>query len=142
MDADMKPMSTKELTQAVGALLEQEQRRERKRQRRAIRRQKQRRDQTAAHLEQLTKSVVIIQRCVIGITSVMTVAVLIVVIVIWQIGSEAQRIKGEIQTMQSKIEREAEAIREKITHPLQTLGGNLGGKLDAELKDLIQGNAK
>ena len=63
MENDAKPMSTKELTQAVSLLLEREESRiaqQRRKQRRRVRR---RREETRASISQLTQSIETIKVC-------------------------------------------------------------------------------
>ncbi len=140
MENDAKSMTTKELTSAVSLLLEREEVRvqqERSKQRRRVRR---RREEMRESISQLTHSVEIIKWCIVGIASVMAIALLILVLVVWQIGNEAQRIKGEVQqvkgeaeAMVRQIEDEAEKIRDKIQHPLRSIGGSIGGQLDKKI---------
>ena len=140
METDAKPMSTKELTSAVTLLLEREEARiarQRKRNRRRVRR---RRREMQANVERLSQSIEIIKWCIVGIASTMAIALLVLIWVVWQIGNEAERIKGEVEqirgqaeTMVEQIEHEADRIRDKIQHPLQSLGGALGGQLDKKL---------
>lgn len=142
MENDLKTMSTKELTEAVSTLLERETRRKSQRQRRTRRATKRRREEMESNLASLAHSVRIIQWCVISISTVMALGLIILTLVVWRIGSEAERIKGEVQTIQLNIEREADAIRDKLTHPLQSLGGTIGRRLDAEISDIIKPDAK
>ena len=140
MENDDKPMSTKELTAAVRLLLEREQTRiaqQRRKQRRRVRR---RREETRASIAQLTHSIEVIKWCIVGIATVMAIALLILVLVVWQIGNEAERIKGEVQQIKTEaeaiveqIEHEADQIRDKIQHPLRSIGGAIGGQLEQQI---------
>ena len=140
MENDKKAMSTKELTEAVGLLLEREEMRvaqERRKQRRRVRR---RREEMRASVARLGQSIEVIKWCIIGIASVMAAALLILVLVVWQIGNEAKRIKGEVEQIKGEataiveqIEYEAEMIRDKIQHPLRSIGGAIGGQLEQKI---------
>jgi ElaB/YqjD/DUF883 family membrane-anchored ribosome-binding protein len=140
MENEVKPMTTKELTSAVSLLLEREETRiaqERRKQRRRVRR---RREETHDSISQLTHSIETIKWCIVGIATVMAISLVILIAVVWQLGNEAQRIKGEVEkirgeaeTMVQQIEQEADQIRDKIQHPLRTIGGALGGQLDQRL---------
>jgi ElaB/YqjD/DUF883 family membrane-anchored ribosome-binding protein len=140
MENEVKPMSTKELTSAVSLLLAREETRiaqERRKQRRRVRR---RREETRDSISQLTQSIETIKWCIIGIATVMAISLVILVAVVWQIGNEAERIKGEVQqikgeaeTIVRQIEHEADMIRDKIQNPLRSIGGALGGQLDQKL---------
>ena len=140
MDNETKPMTTKELTSAVSLLLEREETRvdqERRRQRRRVRR---RREETREGITRLAQSIEVIKWCIVGIATYMGIALIILVLVIWQLGNEAQRIKGEVQqirgeaeTIVRQIEQEADQIRDKIQNPLSSIGGALGGQLDRQL---------
>ncbi|TWT66015.1 hypothetical protein [Allorhodopirellula solitaria] len=140
METETKAMSTKELSVAVSSLLEQEEaraERARHRRRRRIRRD---REQTRARTIQLAHSVELIKWYQFGISLVMTITLIILVVVVWKIGNEAERIKGEVQQVRAKaenivdgIEREADSIRDKLQRPLQTIGGAVGGQLGHSL---------
>jgi len=140
MENDDKPMSSKELTSAVSLLLEKEEARieqERRKQRRRVRR---RREETQQSISQLTQSIETIKYCIIGIVTVMALALVILITVVWQIGNEAQRIKGEVEQIKSEaesivkqIEHEAGLIRDKIQHPLRSLGGVVGSQLESKI---------
>ena len=112
MENDAKPMTTKELSAAVSLLLEREETRVAQEQRKQRRRARRRREEMHDSIEHLTHSIEVIKWCIVGIASVMAVALLILVLVVWQIGNEAQRIKGEVQ----QIKTEAESIVEQIEH--------------------------
>ena len=140
MENDAKPMSTKELTQAVSLLLEREETRTAQQRRKQRRRVRRRREETQASISQLTQSIETIKVCIIGIATVMALALVILIAVVWQIGNEAQRIKGEVEEIKSEVETiveniqiEADMIRDKIQHPLRSIGGALGGQLDQKL---------
>lgn len=140
MENDTKPMSTKELTSAVTLLLEREETRIEQERRKARRRVRRRRAEMQESIGNLTQSVEVIKRCIIGITAVMAVSLLILVLVVWQIGNEAQRIKGEVEQIKgeaeaivTQIQVEADMIRDKIQHPLRSLGGALGGQLESKI---------
>ena len=140
MENDNNPMSTKELTQAVSLLLEREETRVARERRKRRRRVRRRREESRASIARLTQSIEIIKWCIVGIASVMAAALLILVLVVWQIGNEAERIKGEVEQIKveataivEQIEHEADMIRDKIQHPLRSLGGAIGGQLEQKI---------
>ena len=144
MDNDAKAMTTKELTSAVIRLLQNEETRMEQERRKRRRRARRRRDETQARISQVTKSIEVIKWCMIIITSVMAAALLVLVLVVWQIGNEAQRIKGEVEEIKSEaetivrqIEHEADMIRDKIQHPLRTIGGAIGSQLESKIGNAI-----
>lgn len=140
MENETKPMTTKELTSAVSLLLEREETRvaqQRRKQRRSVRR---RREEMKLSVDKLIHSIEVIKVCIVGIASVMAVSLLILVAVVWQIGNEAERIKGEVEQIKGEaeaivqqIEHEADLIRDKIQHPLRSIGGALGGQLESKI---------
>lgn len=140
MENETKPMSTKELTSAVSLLLEREEARVAQEHRKARRRVRRRREEMQQSITQLTQSIEVIKWCIVGIATVMAVSLLILVLVVWQIGNEAQRIKGEVEqikgeaeTIVHQIETEADKIRDKIQHPLRSIGGAIGGQLESKI---------
>lgn len=144
MENEAKPMTTKELTSAVSLLLEREETRiaqERRKQRRRIRR---RREETREGIAQLAQSIEVIKWCIVGIATYMGISLLILVLVVWQLGNEAERIKGEVEQIKveakaivEQIEHEADQIRDKIRNPLRSIGGALGGQLDQRLSGAL-----
>ena len=66
--------------------------------------------------------------CVVGITGIMTLAIIILVMVVSSVHSEVEEIK-----------REAELIRDKIRHPLETIGGAVGRGLDGKIREAVGG---
>jgi hypothetical protein len=136
MESKTKSMNTNELTQAVSHLLEQEEARAAQERRRIRRHARQRREIMEASITKLSQSIEVIKWCIIGITSVMAISLIIVILVVMEVEREAERIKGEVQG----IQREAEMIREKIRHPLETLGGSLGRRLEGNIGELMDGS--
>ena len=57
------------------------------------------------------------------------------ILVIMEVEREAERIKGEVEG----IQLEAKLIRDKIRHPLETIGGRIGGQLDATIRERLGG---
>lgn len=140
MENDTKPMSTKELTEAVSLLLAREETRLAQQRRKTRRLVRLRRKEMQQSVDKLSTSIEVIKWCIVGITSVMAISLVILVVVVWQIGNEAQRIKaeveqikGEAETIVRQIEHEADMIRDKIQNPLRSIGGVLGGQLDKRL---------
>ncbi len=144
MENETKPMSTKELTQAVSLLLEREETRVAQQRRKNRRRVRRRREEMQDSVDKLTHSIEVIKWCIVGIATVMAISLVILVLVVWQIGNEAQRIKGEVEqikgeaeTIVRQIEDEADKIRDKIQHPLRSIGGALGGQLEQKIGDAL-----
>ena len=140
MEIESKPMNTKELTEAVSLLLEREEARGAQERRKTRRRVQRRREEMRTSIDNLAQSIEVIKVCIVGIAAVMAIALVILVFVVWEIGNEAERIKGEVEqikvkaeTMVQQIEHEADMIRDKIQHPLQSIGGALGGQLDEKI---------
>ena len=136
MENDTKPMSTKELTQAVRLLMQREETRIAQQGRRKRRRVRRRREEMEASIGKLTHSVEVIKWCIVGITTVMILSLVILIMVVMEVENEAERIKGEVV----RIQREAELIRDRIRHPLETVGGMLGRKLEGDIGGLIGGD--
>jgi Na+-transporting methylmalonyl-CoA/oxaloacetate decarboxylase gamma subunit len=144
MENEAKSMSTRELTSAVRLLLEKEEARVEQEARKQRRRVRRRREEMRASITQLTRSIEIIKWCIVGIASVMAASLLILVLVVWQIGNEAQRIKSEVEQIKGKaeamvrqIEQEAQLIRDKIQHPLRSIGGAIGGQLESKIGNAL-----
>jgi len=129
MENEPKTMNTKELTEAVSLLLEREETRDAQRRRQQRRKISKRRRAMADGVQKLSQAIEVIKWCVVGITTVMAISLLIVILVIMEVEREAERIKGEVQ----EIKREAEMIRDKIRHPMQTIGGALGSQFDQKI---------
>lgn len=137
MPNESKPMNTKELSEAVSLLLEREQRRDARRRRKQRHNVIRRRREMDSGIQKLRQSIEVIKWCIVGITTVMVLSLLIVILVIMEVEREAERIKGEVQ----EIKREAEIIRDKIRHPMQTIGGALGSQLDQKLGSFLEADA-
>jgi len=140
MENDNQPMSAKELTLAVSRLLELEEVRATQQQRRRRRRVRRKREEMRASAEQLRQSIEVIKWCMIGITTVMALALVILIAVVWQIGNEAERIKGEVQEIKGEAEKivseigtEADRIRENLQNPMRAIGGAIGGQFDRKI---------
>ena len=84
----------------------------------------------------LTESVVVIKWCIVSMTAVMFITVLAVVLIVMEVEREAERIKVQVQA----IQREAELIRDKIRHPLETIGGSLGRKIEGKIGEAVSGD--
>ena len=115
--------------EAANIILDQEQRRRRRRRRR--RRAAER--QHFENMQRMGESIELIKKCVLTISTVMVVALVIGIMVLKEVENEVERIKGEV----ANIQREAELIRDKIRHPLETLGGNLGRSMDNSLRERL-----
>lgn len=134
MATETKAMTTKELTDAVSQLLERDERRAEEERRKARRRIRDRHRKTHDSIAQLTKSIEIIKWCIVSITGVMVVSLVIMIMIVMEVEREAERIKGEVQ----RIQRQAEMIREKMRHPLETLGGTLGRQLESNIGGFLE----
>ncbi len=138
MEKSSKTMTTKELTAAVNLLLEREEKiqaREEQEKREAV---QNRRRALEENIEKLTTSVTVIKWCIVGITTVVALAMITVILIISELNKGAQQIRTKIDA----IEREAEMIREKIRHPLETVGGAVGRKLDEGVKGMLSPEEK
>lgn len=120
---------------AAELILEYERKRKRRAKKKARRRQRRAEREHQAAMERMQRSVEVIKWCVLVISSVMAISLIIGLIVLHQVRNEVERVKGEVQD----IQREAEMIREKIRHPMQTLGGALGNQLDSKVSELLGG---
>ena len=76
-------------------------------------------------------------------------SLLILVLVVWEIGNEAERIKTEVQGIKAEAEsiveeigNEAEKIRDKLQNPLRTIGGAIGGQFDQKIGGFLGGEDK
>ena len=145
---ERKAMTTQELTRAVELLLDREKERAERQDRRRRRRLRQRHQETQQAVARLATSIEVIKWCIIGIATVMALALVILVSVVWQIGNEAERIKGEVEQVRGEaeqivrqIQHEADLIRDKIRHPFESLGGTLGGTLGRQLERQVFGGA-
>lgn len=140
MENEIKPLSTKELTEVVVRLLEREDRlaaQHGRKRRQRIRKRHKERDATIAHMLQ---SIEVIKWCILGVVSTMLLALLVLIVVVMQVRAEVERVKIEaekIMVQVHEIQDEAEKIREKIRHPLEALGGTLGRKLEAEIGSMM-----
>lgn len=135
MKSKNKSMDTRELSQAVSLLLEQEEIRAAQERRKTRRRRHRRQAKMEASVVKLTQSIEIVKWCIISITTVMVISLVILVLVVMEVEREAERIKGEVQA----IQRDAEMIRDKIRHPLETLGGTLGRRLEDRIGGVLGG---
>jgi hypothetical protein len=126
MSDETTPMDSEQLTQAVICLMEKDEARANNERRKQRRRAQLRRKQREASIQQLAKSVEIMKWCLVGITSVMVLALLVLVLVVVEVEREAEKISAEVQ----RIQHEATLIRDKIRHPIQTLGATLGRRVE------------
>ena len=126
-------MNTNELTEAVGKLLEREEAREAQRRRRTRNRIRRRRKDMESSVSQLMHSVEVIKWCIVGITSVIVLTFVVLVFVVLGIKNEMAMVNAEVQ----RIQREAEKIRDKIRHPLESVGASLGRRLEGNLSEYL-----
>lgn len=136
MAATKKTMNTRELSEAVRVLLENEEARAEAKRLEAIEAKQQRRVEMESAIHGLGRSVEVIKWCIVSITAVMFAAILAMILIAMEVEREAERIKGKVQA----IQREAELIRDKIRHPLQTIGGKLGRELEGKIGEAISGD--
>ena len=128
-------MNTKELTEAVNLLLQKEESLAEEKRLESIAHEQQQRVDMRSSINQLAQSVVVIKWCVLSMTTVMFAAILAVILIVMEVEREAERIKAQVQ----EIQREAKLIRDKIRHPLETLGGSLGRQLEGRIGEAISG---
>ncbi len=131
-----KTMTTEELMQAVGLLIERQESLDRQQRRRAQLRLRRRREQTQASISKLAYSIEVIKWCVVGITTVMVLSLLVIILVVNQVKGEVEKVTIEVE----RIQHEAEAIRDKIRHPLETLGATMGRRLEGSIGEYIGGD--
>ncbi len=142
MEPESKPMTTKELTEAVTRLLEREERLQAQQQRRRRRRVRERRRELEATQAKLIQSVEVIKWCIVGIVTVMTLSFVAMIVVAFEVEKEVSKVKEEaekIMVQVREIQSEAERIRSKIRHPLEALGSSLGRRLEGEIGNLMGG---
>jgi len=128
-----KPMSNVEVREALNLLLQREEERAKTSRRKARRRKRQKQRANDAGIAKLVKSIEVIKWCVLSISTVMAISMIIGIAVIMELTREAERIKGEV----AAIQQDAERIREKIKHPLETIGGTLGRRLEGNIGDFL-----
>ena len=133
MESEPKTMNTKELSQAVSLLVEREETRLAQERRERTAQRRKRREEMEARNVKLAHSIEVIKWCIVFITTIMAVFVIIVAVVVIEVEREVERVKGTVQ----EIQTEAELIRDKIRHPLETIGGTLGRKLESDIGDFI-----
>ena len=128
MENETKPMSTKDLTVAVQELLAENRAQAARQQRKRRQRVRRKQEQVQASITKLHQSIEVIKWCIVGITVVMFLSLTILVIVVWQIGNEATRIKSEVEVIKGEAEKivteigdEADKIRDKLQNPLHTI---------------------
>lgn len=138
MENQEKTMSTEELTHAVGLLLERQESHDRQQRRRSQQRVRRRRKQMQASISRLAYSIEVIKWCVVGITTVMVLSLLVIILVVYQVKGEVEKVTVEVE----RIQREAEAIRDKIRHPLENLGATMGRRLEGSIGEYIGGDVR
>lgn len=112
--------------EAAAIILDQE----RRRQNRARRRRRAAERRHHAAMERMRQSIEVIKWCILIISAVMVFSLAMGLVVLTEVENEVERIKGEV----TAIQREAELIRDKIRHPMETLGGSLGRGLDSSVR--------
>lgn len=128
-----KPMSNAEVRDTLNLLLQSEEKRAKTARRKARRREREQQKAKDAGIAQLVKSIEVIKWCVLSISTVMAISMVIGIAVVMELTREAERIKGEV----AAIQKDAERIREKIKHPLETIGGTLGRRLEGNIGDFL-----
>jgi hypothetical protein len=68
----------------------------------------------------------VIKWCVLSISAVMAISLIIGIAVIMEVEREVE-----------VIQHEAEQIREKLRHPLETIGSGMGRRMEDNIKDFI-----
>ena len=128
-------MTNNELKDAVQLLLKREEERDEIAKQQAIDAEERQRADAENATRKMAHSIEVIKWCVLSISSVMVISLIIGLIVLSQVKAEAERIKAEVED----IQREAEMIRDKIRHPMETVGGLLGKQADSKLGELLGG---
>ena len=131
-----KPMTNVEVREAVSLLLQREEERAERERRKVRRRERQKQRETETGIAKVVQSIEVIKWCVLSISTVMAISMIIGIAVIMELTREAERIKGEV----TAIQRDAERIREKIRHPLETIGGTLGRRLESNIGEFLKGD--
>ena len=130
---DDTQMTDTQLREAVVQLLEREQQareqRELDKKREAEAAVARKEQEAEAAMNRMARSVETIKYCILSISSVMALGIVVGILVLMEVEREAERIKGEVAT----IEREAERIYEKLSNPFQALGASF----DRELKQSL-----
>ncbi len=121
---------------AAEVILEYERKRKRRARVRARRSRREAEKQHHAAMERMLHSIEVIKWCVLSISSVMVISLIVGLIVLNSVKNEVQRVKSEVED----IQREAELIREKIRHPLETIGGTLGRRLENNISGYLSGD--
>jgi len=125
---------TETATQDAAAIIIEYERKRKRRARRKVRRKRRAAErQHHAAMERMLQSIEVIKWCVLAISSVMAISLIVGLLVLNEVENEVERVKAEVQV----IRGEAEKIREKIRHPMQTLGGVLGRKFDDQVTNQV-----
>ncbi len=135
--ADEKPMTNAEMREAIQHLLQRDEERIERKQKSALRRERRKQKEKEDGVAKLVKSIEVIKWCVLSISTVMALSLIIGIAVIMEVEREVERIKLRVEVIQS----EAEKIREKIRHPLETIGSGLGRRMEGNIKDFIDSNS-
>ena len=126
-------MTDTQLREAVVQLLEREQQareqRELDKKREAEATVARKEQEAEAAMNRMARSVETIKYCILSISTVMALGIVVGILVLMEVEREAERIKGEVAT----IEREAERIYEKLSNPFSALGASF----DRELKQSL-----
>jgi hypothetical protein len=133
-----KPMANAEMREAIQHLLQRDEERIERKQKRALRRERRKQKEKEDGVAKLVKSIEVTKWCVLSISTVMALSMIIGIAVIMEVEREVERIKLKVEVIQS----EAEKIREKIRHPLETIGSGLGRRLEGNVKDFIDSNSE
>ena len=120
----------KPVTEEAAAIILSQERRRKQRVRRR-RRAAERRHHAA--MDRMRQSIEVIKVCVLIVSAVMVVSLVVGLIVLNEVENEVERIKGQV----ANIQREAELIRDKVRHPLETLGSRLGRGMDSSLRERL-----
>ena len=133
MPSETQSMSHDELDAVVHRLQEREEARILQERRDARNELQHQRNMLGRRVEQLTRSIEVIKWSILSIAAVMALGLAVIIGVVVKVGNEAERIKSEVEV----IQEEAEKIADKIRHPIETLGGALGRRIDNDLGELI-----
>ena len=133
-----KPMANAEMREAIQHLLQREEEQNERKQKRSLRRERRKQKEKEDNFAKLVNSIEVIKWCALSISTVMALSLIIGIAVIMEVEREVERIKMNVEVIQS----EAEKIREKIRHPLETIGSGLGRRLEGNVKEFIDSNSE
>lgn len=112
--------------EAAELILERERRRRERKKAKAARERRKREAEQLAAVQRMQQSIEIIKWCIVGIATVMFLGLCIGIFTLVQVQREV-----------SEIERQVDHVKERLSHPLESIGGMFGRELDSKLESLI-----